>query len=387
MSEFLKEKDFPFNYPSDALAVIDALAFNTKNVVVAGSMALRSQQYAADYDLFEVVRSSAGKKEKAVAEFAKGLQENVRELLKLPDCYVGDIKCGEVAEWRVVDGDVRRGHVVGFSADDSRKKIDELVAIGVLSETEGADARKIVKTAPSVEEFLLMEKELRPHIVRWSVRDVLRGYMYLRDGRRFTLADGIQTNALTKIDAVALVDKTRFTDFSCIYSFVWKKQVLNAVKMDPPHELRKNIVALYEAGQYYKMAKRMFSLMKGERGSTALIGALTEMFNSDLGRLYSIIADMGTLLFLLENESVLPLKKVQYEIGMFRKRMGNIFETDAVNTKRTLSDLLGLETASRAGMARGLKALEERLTGVLNAEASKVLRRLKLMPVPSRMRP
>jgi hypothetical protein len=386
-ADVLKEKVYPFNYPADVLAVVDALAFEPKNVKVAGSMALRSQQYAADYDLFEIVESDVASRTKAVSQFARGFQENVKALLKLPDCYVGDIKCGEVSEWRVVTGDVRRGHVIGYDSAESRRKIDELVEIGVLTEDEGAEARRLVESSPSVEEFLLLEKEVRPHIIRWSVRDVLRGFLYLRDGRRFTLEDGIQTPALAKIDAVALVERSRFTDFSCIYSFRWKRTVLNKVQMEPEHELKKNIVALEAAGNYYKMAKRIFSLLKGERRSAALVAALSVMFNGDLGRLYSIISDMGTLLFLLENESVLPLKKVQYEVGQFRARMGNIFHTDRVNTERTLEDLLGLETATRAGLQRGLRDIEERLSGVLNAESAKMLRQLKVLPVPSSLRP
>jgi len=384
---FLRKKDYPFNYSSDVLAIIDALAFEPKNIEVAGSMALKSQQYSADFDLYEIVRSDSKMRKSAIQSFIRGFQNNIKELKDLPDCYIGDIKCGEVSEWRVVDGDVRRGHIVGYSAEESRKKVDHLENIGVLSDTEADAARALIKTKPTVEEYLMLSKELRPHVVRWSPADVLRGFLYLRNGRRFTLEDGICSPAITKVDVVALVNKSRYADFSCIYSFRWKTTVLNNVDDDPIHELKKNIVSLYAEENYYKMAKRIFSVLKNERRELPLLGALSEMFNSDLGRLYSIISDIGTLIYLLENEGVLSLNKIKYEVGQFRSRMGNIFETDAVNTKRILSDLMSLETASRARLVSGLKDISNKLTRVLNSEAGKNLKKLKLVPLPEKLKP
>lgn len=386
-AEILKRKDFPFHFPSDVLAVIDAMAFDSANVKVSGSMALRSQQYAADYDLTETVHRE-GSKAKAVQYFTQGLQQIVKNLLKLPDAFVGDIKCGEIAEWKIVNGDIVRGHVVGYDAAMSRSKVEELESIGVLTKSEAAEARRILVASPSVETFLHIRDLLRPHIVRWSPKDVLRGFQYLRDGRRFSLADGIQTPSLTKIDAVALVEKSRFADFSCIYSFVWRHTVLNPVRLNPQQSLKEAIVTLDGEGSYYKMAKRMFSLLRMEpRRNAALLGALTELFNGDLGRLYSIIADIQTLLYLLENEAVLPLAKVRYEIGMFRARLGNIFETGRVNTKQILEDLLGLETSSRPLLVKGLTEISERFSGILNAETAKFLKTLKLMPLGDKFRP
>jgi hypothetical protein len=375
----LKEKKYPYNYPADVLAVIDALAFAPKDVKIAGSMALSSQQYAGDYDLFEIVKG------KSIAAICSGLQKNIRQLMKLPDCYVGDIKCGCVPEWEVVFGDVHHGKVTGYDATDSRKRLEKLVNGGVVSEEEAADARRLLKADPTPAQFLRAQKEIRPHIVRWTVDDVLRGYATLRNGVRFTLEQGITSPAITKIDAVALVENNRFTDFSCIYSFRYKGKVLNDVPMDGMHELKKNILYLAEDGQYFKMGKRIFSLLKGTRSK--LLEPLSELFNGDLGRIYSIVSDIDTLLFLLENEAALPLRKFKYEIGQFRARLGNVFETPRVNTERLLEELLRLETAPRGELARGLGYLRDALVGILNAEAGGELRDLDLLPVPASMLP
>jgi hypothetical protein len=59
------------------------------------------------------------------------------------------------------------------------------------------------------------------------------------------------------------------------------------------------------------MAKRIFSILKRSKGELA--DKLNTLFNSDLGRLYSLISDIGTILFLLDNEAIIPIKKIQYE--------------------------------------------------------------------------
>jgi hypothetical protein len=380
------KKYYPLNYPADVLAVIDALAFVPKNVVVAGSMALRSQLYAGDYDMFEIVRSDTSSKDKALDSFVSGFQKNIRQLLSLDNCYIGDIKVGEISEWKVISGDVRNGRVIDYDASAARDKIKHLLDTGIISKEEAEDSSFRIYNNPTPEQFLRMEKEIRPHIIRWSVQEVLKGSVKLRDGRTFTLADAFQTPSVCKVDAIALVQNNRFTDFSCLYTFVFKGKILNDSIKDAEHEIKKNIIYYADEGNYFKMAKRIFSILKRSKGE--LVDKLNTLFNSDLGRLYSLISDIGTLLFLLENESIIPLKKIQYEIGQFRARLGNIYNLPRVNTSNILSDILSLETTTqKSKMIQGLQELQKRLEGILDANAKKEMEKLKLLPVPSSLQP
>jgi hypothetical protein len=384
-AQLLKEKKYPLNYPPDVLAVINALAFDSTNVKIAGSMALMSQQYAGDFDLFEVVKSEAPTRNAAVESFCNGFQNNIKKLMKLPDCYIGDIKCGVVPEWEVVKGDVKHGHVVGYDALEARRRLKQLEADGVISDEEAADAARLIKPSPTPEEFLIAQKEIRPQIVRWKPNDVLRGYVILRNGRRFTLAEGITSPTLSKIDAVSLVQNSRFTDFSCIYSFRWRSTILNDEKSEGLHEMKKNILYLESDGQYFKLSKRIFSLLKNTKSK--LLEPLSEMFNGDLGRIYSIISDIDTMLFLLDNEGAVPLKRLQYEIGQFRFRLGNVYSTKRVNTDRVLDELVRLEKSPKGEMVRGLELLKNALSSILNNEAKHELEEIKLIPIPRDMLP
>ena len=134
------------------------------------------------------------------------------------------------------------------------------------------------------------------------------------------------------------------------------------------------------------MAKRIFSILK--RSKSDMAEKLNALFNSDLGRLYSLISDIGTLLFLLENQDLVPLKKIQYEIGQFRGRLGNIYQVQRANTKNTLSDILSLETTgSKEQMIKGLEEIQKKMESVLDANARVELEKLKLYPVPKSLQP
>ena len=374
------KKKFPLNYPTDVLNIIDAMSFSAGEVVVAGSMALRSQLYAGDYDMFEEVKSNATSLDRAVASFKRGFQNNIRQVLRIPDCYIGDIKCGEIPEWTVVRGDIEAGKVVGYDAATSRAKLEQLEKSGVLSAAEAEAAKKMLVASPTPAQFLMIQKDIRPQTIRWRVSEVLAGAVRLRDGRKYTLEEAIQSPALCKMDVVGLVQKSRFTDFSILYEFQWRGKVLNKVALDPVKEIKKNIVVYEANGDFYKMAKRIFSLAKGR--DEGVVESLTELFNGDLGRLYSIISDIGSILFLLENEGRIPLDKIRYEVGQFRARLGNVYETDRVNTERTLMDILALETKDRTKLRVGLETLDKKLRGILNREAQKELKRIGLLPVP-----
>ena len=54
------ERKYPSTYPSDAVAILDAMSFSEgDDVKVIGSMSLRSQLYAGDYDADEDVKRSS----------------------------------------------------------------------------------------------------------------------------------------------------------------------------------------------------------------------------------------------------------------------------------------------------------------------------------------
>lgn len=391
MADLLRKKHYPLNFPADVLNVISRMSFDGRNVEVLGSMALRSQLYAGDFDLNETVDVKAKDEGSALRMIANGLQTIVKQLLRTQGLFIGDIKLGVIPEWRVVSGDVRNGKVVGYDAKECLGRLTALYESGVITHEEFVASKAFLKPRLTPKEFVVVEKEIRFEVVRWKPSDVLDGFVVLRDGRHYSLEQAICAPAIAKLDVVAFIEGNNFSDFSILYTFKYRGRVLNNIKLDAEHEIKKNLLYYEADGNYFKVAKRIFALAKLD-GDNATIEKLTELFNSDLGRLYSIISDASTILYLLENEKNLPIEKIRFEIDQFRGRLASIYSIDAVNKTSVLSDILSMthlpDTAQgRLKLFRQMERLVSFFTVILNKQSEKALKSIKLVPVPKKYLP
>jgi hypothetical protein len=381
--DLLQKKDYPLNYAKDVLHLISIMAYDTSRVKVVGSMSLKSQEYAGDYDMIEEVKGSYKNEDTAVRAFVKKFQDKVRELMKTRDCHIGDIKAGVIKEWEVIPetAGVFGGEVRGYDASSARAKVEELIADDILTEEEAKYAREKIVDDPSPEEFLLLKKELRFHLVRWKPKQVLEGSLKLRDGREYTLEEAFKAPAIVKLDVVAFVENSRFTDFSIIYLFKNKGKAINDVDTsNEENAIKQDLVYYLASRNYFKVAKRMFSLARRKDDAKMLI-KLNELLNGDLGRLYSILSDLGTLLFLFENGKSIPFEKIQYELDQFRSRLGNIYSIGSVGSDNVLERILKA-TDSRSTIKRTIEYLADRFERVLANESRKQMQEMGLLPVP-----
>jgi hypothetical protein len=98
---------------------------------------------------------------------------------------------------------------------------------------------------------------------------------------------------------------------------------------------------------------------------------LTQLFNSDLGRIYQIIADINALVELLSDGKG-AISKIRYEIDQFKNRLANIY-TIPNFTKKNFPVIKQLDKitreTSRAKMAEDLVKIEKILSKVLQDEA------------------
>ena len=127
-------------------------------------------------------------------------------------------------------------------------------------------------------------------------------------------------------------------------------------------------------GNPFKVLKREFALAK-YRGDNKTLKSLTPVLNSDLGRMYSILSDVGTLVTLLEEHSKVPLEKVRYEIDQFKSRMANIYSLpDFLKTEHSLLGHIGsaLKTASKTQLLGHLKQIQGLLEKSLTHNTKKV---------------
>ena len=376
MTDELRTKSYPENYPSDAMAILDAMSFSGgKEVKVLGSMSLRSQQYAGDYDAFEIVKRT-GSKEKVLDDLASEFQTIIKNLRGMPSVFIGDIKAGSVEEWRVIplDAGLVDGKIVGYNPIQSKAKVDALYKAKVITEGEKRSADELLKDSPSPEDFLIARKKIKFHIVRWSVPEVLNGSKVVR-GRRFTLQEAFSSPVISKLDTIGLVQNNKYTDFSIIYEFHCGDKTLNPSFEDIGRSLSEDIVFYKNENNPFKVLKREFALAKF-RGDDATIVKLTPVLNSDLGRIYSMLSDVGTMIALLEQKQNVPMKNLRFELDQFKSRMGNVYKLeDFIKAEHTLLGHINsaMKTTNKDQLLSHLKQIEDLLQASLTKNTPKSL--------------
>lgn len=377
MSSIILKKAYPSGYPNDAVELLKSMSFTDgKNVNVVGSMSLRSQVYAGDYDAYEKV-SFRGTKTLIVKKLVNKFKSIIKSIQKIQLTYVGDIKSGSVEEWRIIQKP--------YNKEKSLEKLEELYKIKIISKKEFEEGKKRFIKNPSELDLLLLEQDFRPNIIRWKVWEVLKGFKILKDGRKFTLEEAFQTPTITKLDVMSWVQNNRFTDFSMIYEFNINGETINPGIKDLEKSILENIYVLHSEKKYYKMAKRLFSLAK-YKNNTDILEILSPLFNGDLGRLYIVYGDIGTIEDLFEYENNLPYSKLEFEFNQFKGRLSNISLPDYINKEKYMFDkidtLVRMEKlpTNKSRILNLLGELKSDLLEILSKYTEKFLKEKKIFP-------
>lgn len=377
MSSITLKKSYPEGYPNDAVELLKSMSFTDgKAVNVVGSMSLRSQVYAGDYDAYEKV-SFKGTKTLIVKRLVNKFKSIIKSIQKFPLTYIGDIKSGSVEEWRIIQRP--------YNQEKSFKKLEELYKLKIISRKEYEEGKKRFIKNPSELDLLLLEQDFRPNIIRWKVWEVLKGSKILKDGRKFTLEEAFQTPTITKLDIMSWVQNNRFTDFSMIYEFIINGETINPGIKDLEKSILENIYVLHSEKKYYKMAKRLFSLAK-YKNNIDVLEILSPLFNGDLGRLYIVYSDIGTIQDLFEYENNLPYSKLEFEFDQFKGRLSNISLPDYIKKEKSIFEkidtLVRIEKlpTNKSRILNLLGELKSDLLEILSKYTEKFLKEKKIFP-------
>lgn len=325
--DIVESKTYPNEYPAEAVKVLNTMTFPDSELRVLGSSSLRSQQYAGDYDGYNVVN---GKLPTLIQQF-KTILKNVKTL---PNVYIADIKAGEIEDWRVV------GDKKGWKAK-AAKKVESLMKAGIISSDE----------KPDLSDYLTAKKDIKFHVIKWTPEEVLAGHKTLRDGRTYTLEEAFTAPAIVKLDTIAPV-KGKYTDFSVIYEFHDGDKRLNNFPMSPKESIKEDIQYYTKTGNPYKALKRKFALAKLHNDLPAL-KRYSAIINSDLGKLYMIYSEVKTLADLLEaGQDVTGLQNYLKSLGL-----PSALEADLarVKTKADYPILRHIEAEVLAQLSKGTK--------------------------------
>ena len=353
MTDLLKTRDFPEQYPPDAVRIIEAMTFSEgKSIEIIGSASLRSQQYSGDYDIMEDVVVNYSSNAEAGRYLADEFKKIIKRLQRIDNLYIGDIKCGAIQDWLVIDEHT--------TVKQAKTKINELLAEKIINKEEADKALSLLK--PGKINKLNAIGSIKFHILRWTPKDILKGELTLRDGSKIKLEDAILTPGMAKLDVIALV-QSKYTELAVVYNFYNKDKPLNVLKKDLKQSILDNI-AIYKAeGNKFKVLKRRFALAK-LLNDKASVKRLSNILNSELGKLYVVYSDVKTLADLLENTK-LSKAEIADAIAGFKYRLSKIYSLEEY--LKNEKDILHLLTTS-AGKVDVLRQAEKKLYDQLQKE-------------------
>lgn len=127
----------------------------------------------------------------------------------------------------------------------------------------------------------------------------------------------IQQPSMIKIDAIKRIDGL-FTDFSIVYQFFNNNTLINNYELFRNVDLKSDVEKFRKEKNYYKMLKRQYALKESDD--------LREIFNSDLGKLSQVMAQLETIIFMLENYKRISFVKFRHEIDMIINKLNSIHE-------------------------------------------------------------
>ena len=382
----LLEKSYPLEYPDNLINIINAMSF-TQNIKIIGSANLRSQLFTGDIDIKEVIKSN-----KSIKAFSEELslkfQKMIKNLINMKDVFIGDIKLGDIKEWQIINDDtlIENNRVINYNQKESLDKLNKLSLLKVINNDQYNEIEKLLKFQITPEDLIELKELCKFHIIRWKPSEVLEGYKILPTKTIYTLVYAFESKATDKLDIIYWFNN-RYIEMSINYYFYSKNKLINKLE-NLEESLKQNVYALYHQGKYFKMAKRIFSLLKIKIDNT-LIKKLTTLFNSDLGKIYQIIGDIGTIDYLLENKKHLSKVKIHYEIDQFKYRLSNVSVSKYMAERFRIIDLIddAIKTNDKYKINTDLDRVEKQLSEILNYYTVEYLKNIKLIPVPKKFLP
>ena len=111
------------------------------------------------------------------------------------------------------------------------------------------------------------------------------------------------------------------------------------------------------------------------KGTRVALEELHNVLNSDLGRLYQIAGDIGTLKDLLENHPDAPLDKVRFEVDQFIGRLSNLYTLKdyLAREPQVIQQIHSVIKMPKEGLLKGLEKLGNYLDNVLQSHAGRWL--------------
>jgi hypothetical protein len=311
------KKAYPQHYIEPVVNLLKILSISGQpNVLGSGSD--RTVLYSADIDVQDTVNWSP----QLPAQFRKV----VETIDTTKDVKITDIKCGWVPEWNLLESaHLTKGVVLNYNYEILMARLESLYDRKIITKEEYDESRPLLKPHPNPLEFLIAKRALRFGIVRWTAKDIMAGYVKLRDGTTLKLESALQHRTITKIDVIVWIEN-RFVDCEVVYQIIRQGRPLVSVTPEEVTQgIKESLLVFAAESNWMKVAKRMYSLARISKATYIQEKLRINIFNSDLGRLYSVLSDALSLEALRESGTTVKEKvRIKQETDGFRARIALI---------------------------------------------------------------
>ena len=322
------------DFSDEIQRVLDAMTINNKLTVI-GSSVNKNILYSADFDCNETVTLKQG------TATSRAIQKVVKRLHRLPYTYVVDFKAGELIQFKVLTGDVKKDKLVGFNKAKSLEVLETLKPF--IPAQEYDDGVSLLKNIETPIDFLNAKGVFKYHTLHWNYKELCDGVKKIYDVE-VSLQDAIQMKTPVKIDVITLLYNSTFVEFSCIYFIKKGKRYIN--QPGSVENLEYEAISLLQDKNYFKYLKRVYSLSRLNENEK-LNTALEAYFNSKNGLLYLFTVGLEALMTMLENVKNLPLKKINYEIDFFKNLVAKYGKESFYDQLKDLEKRINVEKLSK----------------------------------------
>ena len=321
--------------PADVAREIKLISLSYQsNGIAFGSFMNRISSFFGDIDTIQLVDNF--KSLEAVGpKTSKAIKQVVNRILKTPNHWYSETKAGIDQRYYFDIGTLSNGYYT-FS-QELIPKINQLISENLLDEDEIFTLSEIIsKGSGNGDDYDLVFNIFRNrYVLRWTSKEILRGYKTLPGKIKYTLERAIFDRTAVKIDMIAFLNG-KYIEITNFILIAYNNQPIN---IDPstttPSNLPYDIEKLYYSDMYYspfKLVKRSFAYLKwlhnqGNYVNDSYIIKYSNILKKTINILYTIRSEIDAMI-IVQNQITSKYHKDQLRkrINQLKQPLSNVLE-------------------------------------------------------------
>jgi|SRR3989338_1667462 len=368
-------------------AAVDLITIQ-KDILPVGSIRYEAQKYPADIDIFEQYKLCCSINQVSL-NVAQQIQQIAQRVKDRNDVYFADFKAGFDNRYDVNLGEVTNNQIIDYNPALIRRDIENLLAQGLLTQTQYNNLIQMVKDNPSLQEFNALYEAFRElNLLRWSLDEILQGYKVVSGNKKIFLDQALNDNSIVKMDIIVPVDG-RYVEVSNWFLLI--QETINGENNYLSEELGDyingliNDVVKYSSGSdknTLKAIKRLWNILV-QYNDIDNLNLIAPLFAGPVSLLYQIRSDIDTLKYIVENVPNPNYPFILNQIANFVTRLSPFASSFDPSFYAKFIQLVNnaLLSTTPSQLINNLSLINDLIIPVIETESVLYLSRINLDPV------